>query len=97
MEPLSLLLLTAILVPLLTGLALLFGAHFGKGLRMVLGLFGFGWPLLVSLVLFSQFNPLLAGSYNFELRLPTGLEMLGIYLHLGLNGISLPLFSPRCR
>jgi NADH-quinone oxidoreductase subunit M len=34
----------------------------------------------------------LLGGYNFELILPTGLESIGINLHLGLNGISMPLF-----
>jgi NADH-quinone oxidoreductase subunit M len=91
-EPFSLLLLTAILVPLFAGILLLFGARFGTVTRKALGILGFGWPLIVGVLLFSQFNPLLAGGYNFELRAPTGLEQLGIYLHLGLNGISMPLF-----
>lgn len=91
-EPFSLLLLTSILVPLFTGVLFLFGARFGALQSKALGLLGFGWPLTVGLVLFSQFNPLFAGKYNFELRLPTGLEHIGIYLHLGLNGISMPLF-----
>ena len=32
------------------------------------------------------------GGYQFEFLKSTGLDSLGIYLHLGLNGISLPLF-----
>ena len=91
-EPYSLLLLTAILVPLFAGVLLLFGARFGATSIKALGVLGFGWPLVVGFLLFSQFDPLLAGEYNFELRVPTGLEQVGIYLHLGLNGISMPLF-----
>lgn len=92
LEPFSLLLLTAILVPLSAGLALLFGARFGAVLRKACGLIGFGWPVIVGVLLYSQFDSLLAGKYNFEFRMSTGLEQLGIYLHLGLNGISMPLF-----
>ncbi len=92
MEPFSILLLTAILMPLLAGVLLLFGARFSGVLLKVLGIIGFGWPLIVGVLLFCQFDSSLIGDYNFELRLPTGLEQLGIYLHLGLNGISMPLF-----
>lgn len=88
----SLLLLSAILVPLLAGGALLAGSRYNKPTVRSLSLLGFIWPLIVGAALFAQFDPALAGGYNFELRLPTGLESLGIYLHLGLNGISLPLF-----
>lgn len=86
------LLLAAILVPLLTGAVLLFGAGLkAKGLRSIAAV-GFGAPLIIGIVLYKLFDPSLAGGYNFELRLPTGLQSIGIYLHLGLNGISMPLF-----
>ena len=78
MEPFSILLLTAILVPLLTGVLLLFGARFSNLQFKVLGGIGFGWPLFVGLLLFFQFDASLIGDYNFELRLPTGLEQMGI-------------------
>lgn len=88
----SLLLLSAILVPLITGGVLLLGARFSAATQRGIASLGFGWPLLAALWLCCQFEPSLAGGYNFELRMPTGLESVGIYLHLGLNGISLPLF-----
>jgi len=88
----SLFLLAAILVPLLTGAVLLFGARFGQTTLRSIAAIGFGLPLVIGLWLYCAFEPSLAGGYNFELRLPTGLESLGIYLHLGLNGISMPLF-----
>lgn len=88
----SLLLLSAIIVPLIAGAILLGGSRFNTCTTRGLSLIGFIWPLIVGGVLFAQFDPALAGGYNFELRLPTGLESIGIYLHLGLNGISMPLF-----
>ena len=88
----SLLLLSAIIVPLIAGAILLGGSRFNTCTTRGLSLIGFLWPLIVGGVLFAQFDPALAGGYNFELRLPTGLESIGIYLHLGLNGISMPLF-----
>lgn len=85
-------LLAAILVPLVSGVVLLFGASLSPKARGLIALFGFALPCFVSLLLAFNFDGGNAGGYNFELKLPTGLESLGIYLHLGLNGISLPLF-----
>lgn len=85
-------LLAAILAPMLAGVILLFGARFDEITRRAVAAFGFGWPLVIGLMLYSLFEPSLVGEYNFELILPTGLESIGIYLHLGLNGISMPLF-----
>ena len=88
----SLFLLVAILAPLAAGVILLFGARFSTTTIRAVGAFGFGWPLIIGLLLYSLFEPSLVGGYNFELCLPTGLQAVGIYLHLGLNGISMPLF-----
>ncbi|MEM7791507.1 MAG: NADH-quinone oxidoreductase subunit M, partial [Verrucomicrobiota bacterium] len=88
----SYLLLASIVIPMVAGAVLLISA--GRGLVAVRGiaLVGFLAPLLVALTLLLAFDASLAGGYNFELKLPTGLESIGIYLHLGLNGISMPLF-----
>ena len=91
-DPFSCLLLTAILVPFSVGVMLLFSTRLNPAFLRLISTIGFGWPLVAGLLLFYQFDPSLAGGYNFELRLPTGLEMVGIYLHLGLNGVSMPLF-----
>ncbi len=88
----STLLLGAIVVPLLTGLVLLFCGASSGVFRRVLAFLGFGLPLLFAVILGLKFDTSLAGGYNFETRLDTGLSAVGIYLHLGLNGISLPLF-----
>lgn len=77
---------------MVAGLILLFGGRMDSINRRAVAAFGFGWPLIIGLLLYRLFEPSLAGEYNFELRLPTGLESIGIYLHLGLNGISMPLF-----
>jgi len=85
-------LLAAILSLIVAGVILLCGVRFSETTRLAVAAFGFGWPLVIGLMLFGLFEPSLAGGYNFELCLPTGLESIGIYLHLGLNGISMPLF-----
>lgn len=91
-EPHAILLLAAIFVPLLAGVVLAFGSAFAVGTRRGLALAGFGFPFLAALFLAFRFDPALVGEYNFECKLATGLESFGIFLHLGLNGISLPLF-----
>ena len=88
----SLYLLTAIIAPLVAGLILLFGSRFSTTSIRAVGAFGFSLPLIIGLLLYCRFEPSLVGGYNFELCLPTGLQAVGIYLHLGLNGISMPLF-----
>ncbi|MCH2073858.1 MAG: NADH-quinone oxidoreductase subunit M [Puniceicoccaceae bacterium] len=92
LETSSLFLLVSILVPILAGLVLLCSSRSSVNSIRALSVFGFGCPLMVGIMLYGLFDPSLAGEYNFELRLPTGLESIGIYLHLGLNGISMPLF-----
>ena len=66
-DPLSFLLLTAILVPFFIGVVLLFGARFRPRQLRLISFIGFGWPLAVGALLFCQFDPSLAGGYNFEM------------------------------
>ena len=88
----SVLLLSAICLPFLMGLYALLCSNVQSAPLKSICFVGFGWPLVVAIFLCTQFDASLAGAYNFQLRLPTGLEQLGIYLHLGLNAISMPLF-----
>lgn len=88
----SIFLLTAILVPLVTGVLLFAGGRLALPAVRGLALVGFLVPLVAACYLFSVFDSSLVGAYNFELKLATGLESLGIWLHLGLNAISMPLF-----
>lgn len=85
-------LLAAILVPFAVGLCLLFSAKSSTSTIRSIAAIGFLLPLVVGIFLYSLYEPSLLGGYNFELILPTGLESIGIFLHLGLNGISMPLF-----
>ena len=89
----SQLLFSAIWVPFICGVLLALMPTKQKWLDCKsISLAGCIWPFLVAWYLFFQFKGDLQGGYQFEFLLPTGLESLGIYLHLGLNGISLPLF-----
>lgn len=88
----STLLLAAIVLPLVGGLVMLYGAKFDDKTRRILTMITFGGPLVIAALLYSAFDSTLAGAYNFESKYNTGLDVIGIYLHLGLNGISMPLF-----
>lgn len=91
--PYAALLLAAILAPAVCALVLMLGRRFGSGTAKVFGTFGFLIPALVSLfltVLYVRGDH--AGGYAFEYFANLGLERFGIRLHLGLNGISLPLY-----
>ena len=89
----SQLLFSAIWLPFIIGVLFLILPK-GKGTSSyrLLGITGGFWPFIVAWFLYSQYQFDGLGGYCFEFILPTGLESLGIYLHLGLNGISLPLF-----
>ena len=89
----SQLLFSAIWVPFIFGSSLaLFSSKKGSNAYKWISLAGSLWPFLVAWYLFFQFEDGLQGGYQFEFLKSTGLDSLGIYLHLGLNGISLPLF-----
>jgi hypothetical protein len=55
---------------------LLSGSRFSVTSIRGLSVFGFGCPLVIGIMLYALFDPALAGGYNFELRLPTGLESI---------------------
>lgn len=84
------LLLASIATPLLVALAIACGLP--KRLSVLLAYIGFGAPALIALWVWWQFPIGAAGDYAFRARYNTGLEGFHIYLSLGLNGISLPLF-----
>tara|TARA_B100001123_G_C15301894_1_gene1021320 strand:+ start:314 stop:1903 length:1590 start_codon:yes stop_codon:yes gene_type:complete len=88
----SILLLGTILVPLVAALVMLGGGSLSKATTRSLATVGFSFPALASLILWINFQPTDSSGYDYLIVLPTGLERLGITLHLGLNGISVPLF-----
>lgn len=80
----------SIIIPALAGLMILMSKKQSTGFWKTCAFIGFGFPLFAGIYLFTEFDP--DKSYNFNTTLLTGLESFGIKLHLGLNGISMPLF-----
>lgn len=86
-------LFSTIWIPFLCGLTFLVLVKDVKTLgSRLLGLAGVIVPFIFAWVLYFNYDASHVNAYNFEFILPTGLESLGIFLHLGLNGISLPLY-----
>ncbi len=89
----SLLVPAAIATPMVCALLLLGGkSYWGKVVRAIAWV-GFVVPAVLSLYLLFEYNPADPGGYDFVTRANFGLEGLGITLHLGLNGVALPLFA----
>ena len=87
------LLLGAILVPALGALSLLCGMGRSDDFAKKLSCFAFGLPCLAGIALFLRFDDSIHG-YNFTvLYSRMGLQELKINFHLGLNGVSSPLFA----
>jgi NADH-quinone oxidoreductase subunit M len=86
------LLLGSIGVPLLAGILLLAYRNLPAWVVRIVVWIGFGLPLVAALTLWCQYAPETPGGYDFVSQYSTGLEALGISLHLGLNGVALPLF-----
>ena len=87
------LLLGAILVPALAALSLLCGMGRSDDFAKKLSCFAFGFPCLAGIALFLRFDDSIHG-YNFTvLYSRMGLQELKINFHLGLNGVSSPLFA----
>ena len=85
------LLLLSIASPLIAALLLLVPAPLAA--RKVVAGLGFAIPAFIALYLWRQFPSANGADYHFVSQYDTGLKAaLGISLHLGLNGIALPLF-----
>lgn len=83
-------LLAAIVAPLAVALMIALGLP--KRYSVKLAYVGFGLPALLALHTWYWFPANAGADYAFVSRYSTGLDRLGISLHLGLNGISMPLF-----
>ncbi len=91
MNPEHILLLGSILVPALGSLLFFCGFPRDENGLKKLSYLIFGFPCFAALVLFLKFDT--ANGYNFEFLYDRmGLQELGITFHLGLNGVSSPLF-----
>ncbi len=89
----SILLPVAIATPLVCALLLLGGPkYWGRAVRMIARV-GFIVPAVIAVFLWLRYDPNVPGGYDFVSRTGLGLEGLGITLHLGLDGVSLPLFA----
>jgi len=85
------LLLLSILAPLAA--AVVVAAGIPVRLAKVVAALGFLAPALIALHVWYHFPvDLLGDGYAFKALYETGLQSLGIKLHLGLNGIALPLY-----
>lgn len=84
-------LLLAIVSPLAVALAIAFGLP--KRWSVKLAYVGFGLPALLALHTWYHFPSHAGADYFFTSEYSTGLDRFGIGLHLGLNGISMPLFA----
>jgi len=89
----QILLLGSIVVPAVVSIALFSGLVEKDDLAKQLAFLGFGFPCIAGIVLFINFDGAQEG-YCFEfLYEEMGLQELGITFHLGLNGVSSPLFA----
>lgn len=82
----------SIAIPLLAAFLTLWASKFGRPAVQIVSVTGFAIPPLLAIFAWIGYDPSVAGGYDFITRHNTGLENIGITLHLGLNGISLPLF-----
>ena len=89
----QILLLGSIIVPALSSALLFAGIGGGDYWAKKLAYIGFGFPFIAGIVLFFNFDGS-NGGYCFEIFHPRmGLQELKITFHLGLNGVSSPLFA----
>ena len=89
----QILLLGSIVVPALVSIILYSGMGRSESIVKGLALVGFGFPFIAGIFLFLKFDGS-NGGYCFEIFHPRmGLQELKITFHLGLNGVSSPLFA----
>ena len=80
-------------VPLVAAFLTLWLGKLGRPAAQVAAVAGFAIPVILALSAWILYDPRTPGGYAFVSQFNTGLEeVFGISLHLGLNGVSLPLF-----
>ena len=93
MDTFQTLLLGSVLVPSIASLGILFFLLNDKKMAKKVAYLAFGFPCIAGIILFFNFDPNLTG-YAYEILYDRmGLQSLGITFHLGLNGVSAPLFA----
>ena len=93
MDTFQTLLLGSVLVPSIASLGILFFLLNDKHMAKKVAYLAFGFPCIAGIILFLNFDPNHTG-YAYEILYDRmGLQSLGITFHLGLNGVSAPLFA----
>tara|TARA_B100001248_G_C27380754_1_gene456814 strand:- start:471 stop:2117 length:1647 start_codon:yes stop_codon:yes gene_type:complete len=93
MDTFQTLLLGSVLVPSIASLGILFFLLNDKHRAKKVAYLAFGFPCMAGIILFFNFDPSHTG-YAYEILYDRmGLQSLGITFHLGLNGVSAPLFA----
>ena len=82
----------SIAAPILAAFLTLFARNWGRPAVQIISVTGFALPALFALFLWLQYQPETPGGYAFVSQVDTGLSLIGVSLHLGLNGVGLPLF-----
>ena len=86
-------LVLAVIFPLCMAISMSLGGAMSNLFAKAAAMLGFIVPAVLSLLLaVVYYGQDYAGGYAFEILKDTGLGNFGIYFHLGLNGISMPLF-----
>jgi NADH-quinone oxidoreductase subunit M len=93
MDIFQILLIGSILIPSVSSLVILLFFLNDSSKAKRIAYFGFGFPCIAGIFLFLNFDPSSTG-YSFQILYERmGLQSLGITFHLGLNGVSAPLFA----
>ena len=82
----------SIAVPIVAAFLTLYAGKWGRPAVQIVSVTGFALPAIFALFLWGFYDPAIAGDYAFVSKMDTGLSIIGVSLHLGLNGIGLPLF-----
>ncbi len=82
----------SIAIPIVAAFLTLFVKNWGRPAVQIIGVTGFAIPTILALLLWLWYDPSEPGGYAFVSNFDTGLGIIGASLHLGLNGLSLPLF-----
>ena len=87
------LLFSSIVVPLFLGLCILVFSKTRVVIQQSLALLGFSFPLIVGIFLLWSFQPSAENGYDYLWQVDLGLlTVVGVSLHLGLNGVGLVLY-----
>ncbi len=82
----------SIAAPLVAAFLTLWAGKLGRPATQIVSVTGFAIPTILAISAWIAYSPDVPGGYDFVTRHDLGLGAFGITLHLGLNGVALPLF-----